>query len=77
MDVSSRPPGSVGRAVAFTSPPAERLHLCVWCEQEVPDRDWPAHMAGRDAARLACPHQDVEAVRAAHEPRTGLLREQW
>jgi hypothetical protein len=42
----------------------ELLHLCPWCEEEVPERAWAAHQAGRDAARLACPRQDVAAVAA-------------
>ena len=58
--------------------PPELLHLCPWCEQEVPERDWAAHGAGLDAQRLACPHQDLEAIVAARARRArGLAGVRW
>jgi hypothetical protein len=63
------------------------LHLCPLCEQEIPDADWPDHETGRDANRLACPHQDVALVAASRAASatpaaylargTGLSRLDW
>jgi hypothetical protein len=71
----------------MTTDALETLHWCLWCEQEVPDRDWPDHEAGRDADRLECPIQDLAAVVASRPASatpgrylasgTGLARLRW
>jgi hypothetical protein len=41
---------------------------CEYCGQEIPEEEWHDHERGRDAKRLACPHQDLEEIAAAQEP---------
>jgi hypothetical protein len=41
---------------------------CKFCGDVIPVEEWPDHEKGRDVARLACPHQDLEEIAAAEEP---------
>lgn len=43
--------------------------FCPYCLESIPIEEWPDHEAGIDAARLGCPHQDLEKIAEAQEGR--------
>jgi len=47
---------------------------CPWCHEEIPAEAAEAHEAGSDGQRVECPHQDLEAIRAAEQPPEPVLR---
>lgn len=54
---------------------------CPYCKEPIPQDEWERHEKGRDPKRLECPHQDLAAVKADHEPATwtatGQLPDLW